>query len=59
MSACSVSLSGTKYALDKSIECFAEVMASMYMSCMLSLPPEGELPNICAACVPAASRFGK
>ena len=57
--ACSVSASGTKYAADRSIERDAAVTASRYINCMLSLPPLGELLNICAAPGPAGANAGK
>ncbi|CAB3745568.1 hypothetical protein LMG27174_07340 [Paraburkholderia rhynchosiae] len=54
-----VSLSGTKYALDKWMECVAAVIAMRYINCMSSLPPEGELLNMWARPSPAASISGK
>ena len=43
-----------------SIDVFAAVSASSTMRCMLSEPPTGELPNICASMSPAvAESFGK
>src|SRR5450830_1143206 len=54
-----VSSSGTKYALDRRIECFAAVIAIRYIRCIDSLPPVGELLNIWAGWVPVAARGGK
>ena len=54
-----VSSSGTKYATDRSMLRSAAVMARWYMSCMLSLPLDGELENICAFCAPAGAMGGK
>ena len=43
-----------------SMDVFAAVSASSTMRCMLSDPPTGELPNICASMSPAvADSFGK
>ena len=43
-----VNSSGTNYDADKSIERAAAVIANRYISLILSLPPLGELLNICA-----------
>ena len=43
-----------------SMDVFAAVSASSTMRCMLSEPPTGELPNICASMSPpVAESFGK
>ena len=51
--------SGTKYAADRSIERDALVIASRYINCMLSLPPLGELLNICASVGPDGCEYRK
>ena len=58
-SAAWVSASGTKYALDKSIDRVAAVIASRYMSRMLSLPPSGELLKTWPRLLPATAIAGK
>ena len=53
------SSSGTKYAADRSIVREAALMIIRYMSSMLSLPPDGELANICASPFPVGAICGK
>ena len=50
---------GTKYATERSMLCSAAVMAKWYINCMLSLPLDGELENICARWLPTGARGGK
>ena len=58
-SARTASSSGTKYELDRWMLRSAAVMAIRYIRCMLSLPPVGELLNICAGWSPTGRSAGK